>query len=270
MEPPGGCSFIVWVATLVLAIDNCLFIVLYTRNLLKFRELAVIIAILGAVACRGLTSFSLFQVSDDAPVKLIGGILLMIMVAWQVYSQSGEREKQAKTTFWSAVGPCIAIDLITSVDITIVLVGESASIEALVTGVLINIPILIIGSFIIEKVVSKWNWVLKLAPAVLFGTAVHMILSDSMIAFSYATIVAIAAGTILFICLLWNQLLEEINNCAALLAIAAGTISFLACLFWNKLLNKFNDIGDSIRNPETSKPETGKPEPILNPQQIYI
>lgn len=196
MEPPGSCSVLLLLATLAFAVDNSFMIVLFTKNLSKAKAMAAIVAgVVAAVVVRGAATFALAQVEEAVPIKLIGGIVLIAMIIWQMRSHT---EQESKSDVWGAIGAIILADLVMSLDNTFVIVSETKSTEMLLLAVFINIPILIGACLLFQKLIGKCEWVLNLATAVLLGTAVSMIASDSVVAFAYPMLLAVVVGMTFF------------------------------------------------------------------------
>jgi len=197
MEPPSSNYIYLMVITIAFAADQSLMIALATKKLTKVKaKVAIVLAVFAAVAMRAVATLGLLEIEHSIPVKLCGGILLIGFLIWQMITES--KQKEAKTSFWGVVMAILVADAVMSLDNTFALVGLTTDLDMLKFGVWINIPVLLITSFIAECLVRRFKVVFIGATAFLVGTAGYLIMTDKIISFPHPIFAAIAIGVAAF------------------------------------------------------------------------
>ena len=169
---------------LVLAGDNAIVIALATRNLPKeIRRSAIIWGTAGAVIVRCLMTFCVVWLLKVPGLMLAGGLMLIWIAYKLLVNQSdNNHEVSSSSNFWAAMKTIVVADLVMGLDNVLAVAGASHGSFLLVTiGLLISIPIVVLGSQLILKVVDRYPYVIYLGAAVLAGTAAKMITSEPLI-----------------------------------------------------------------------------------------
>jgi YjbE family integral membrane protein len=170
--------------------DNAIVIALACRNLpprLRFK--GILWGTFGAIAIRvALIAFAvtLLQVPY---LKFVGGLLLLwIGVKLLADSGDGHGEIAASDQLWSAVKTIMIADLVMSVDNVIAVAsaaeqaGGQHQMALVVFGILVSIPIIVWGSTLVLKLMSRFPSIITLGAALLGYLAGGMIFSDVALA----------------------------------------------------------------------------------------
>lgn len=173
---------------LVLSGDNVGVIALAIRNLNpKDARLASIIGITSAILLRILFAsiITIIMAVEWLPVRLIGGILLL-KITWNLVNDGSEEDTNysVKGTdgLCKAVLSIIIADASMSLD-NVLAIGGSADghIGLIVFGILLNIPILLLGSKYVAKLMKTYKIAIYIGAAILVHTALSMIFEDRLI-----------------------------------------------------------------------------------------
>ena len=166
---------------ILLSGDNAVVIALACRNLAqRQRRQGIFWGVLGAIVLRIVLTFFAMSLLAYPWLKLIGGALLLwIGVKLITQDEGGEHKVKASDRLMTAVWTIIIADLIMSLD-NVVGVAAAAKGNALliVFGLVTSIPIVIVGSQIIMRLIARFP-VLVLAGGGLLGyIAGEMVIED--------------------------------------------------------------------------------------------
>jgi len=166
---------------ILLSGDNAVVIALACRNLAqRQRRQGIFWGVLGAIVLRIVLTFFAMSLLAYPWLKLIGGALLLwIGVKLITQDDGGEHEVKASDRLMTAVWTIIVADLIMSLD-NVVGVAAAAKGDGLliVFGLVTSIPIVIVGSQIIMRLIARFP-VLVLAGGGLLGyIAGEMVIED--------------------------------------------------------------------------------------------
>jgi len=168
---------------LVLSGDNAAVIGLAIRNLPgEMQKKAAILGAGGAIILR--VTFTIFAVYL-LRVKFLSAIggLVLIWITYQLIKPENADEEtsvKAKDKFWSAVGTIIIADLSMAFDNVMGVAGAAhGEVWLVVFGLLLSIPILIIGATWLASLMEKWPIIIYIGAMVLMHTAVGMIIHDN-------------------------------------------------------------------------------------------
>jgi YjbE family integral membrane protein len=162
---------------LLLAGDNAIVIGMAARNLPKERhKKAVWWGTFGAVTVRIVATILVVWLLRIPLLLALGGVLLL-WIAFKLLVQPNEHDSiQAGTTLWAAVRTIIIADAAMGLDNVIAVAGAAhGSVELVVLGLLISIPIVVWGSTLFIKVIEKYSWIIYIGSGVLAYTAAKMI-----------------------------------------------------------------------------------------------
>ena len=167
-----------WIAVLeiiavniLLSGDNAVVIALACRNLShRQRRYGIFWGVLGAIGLRILLTFFAMSLLVYPWLRLVGAALLLwIGVKLVAEDDSGEHKVKASDRLLIAVGTIIVADLVMSLDnVVAVAAAAKGNLPLLVFGLVISIPIVIVGSQIIMKLIERFP-VLVLAGGGLLG-----------------------------------------------------------------------------------------------------
>jgi len=209
----GSAQF--WVAGLEIIVinillsgDNAVVIALACRNLpQKQRKLGIFWGVVGAVVLRVILTFFAVALLTLPYVQLVGAVLLVWIGIKLVAEDEGEGEEvEASDRLMSAIKTVIVADLVMSLDNVIgVAAAEKGSLVLLVFGLVVSIPLVVIGAQLIMKLIERLPW-LVIAGGGLLGyiageiavddTAVKSWIDDSMPSLHY---VAPTAGVLIVV-----------------------------------------------------------------------
>jgi len=169
---------------LVLAGDNAIVIALAARNLpAEHQRKAIIWGTVGAIAVRTVMTVCVVWLLKIPGLMLVGGLGLL-WIAYKLISDAseGDHEGGAATTFWGAMKTIIVADALMGVDNVLGVAGAAnGSFDLVVLGLLISIPIVVLGSQLVLRLVEKWPVIIHLGAAVLAFTAAQMIVNEKFL-----------------------------------------------------------------------------------------
>lgn len=167
---------------LVLAGDNALVIAMAAKSLPKEQQRrAVFIGTFGAIlvrACFAIVAVYLLRIPF---VKIVGGLLLFWIGYKLLRSDSGHGAKLDKeaTTFTQAISLIIFADAIMGIDNAIAIAGAAKdNIPLVIFGLLLSIPIVMWGSFLILRAIKRFPFIIWLGSALLGYIGGSMVITD--------------------------------------------------------------------------------------------
>ena len=180
---------------LLLGADNAMLIALACRPLPPaLRKRALLVGLIGAIALR----FGLLLLASallSIPALRLAAAVLLVWIAARLLSDSQKMTAKRmvgnkalayeprKFRFWGSVLIVIATDAVMSLDNIVALVSVSqGDATLLILGLLMSIPALMYGSFVLTKMFDEWP-ILVLCGTVLLGwIAGQMAASDVLVA----------------------------------------------------------------------------------------
>ena len=169
---------------LVLAGDNAIVIALATKNLpAADQKKAILWGSLGAIAIRSAMTFIALWLLK-IPGLMAGGGIALLWIAYKllVDSNSDEAHKSGANSFWGAMKTIIIADAVMGVDNVLAVAGAAeGSFLLVILGLLISIPIVIFGSQLVLKLLTKYTWLVYLGAGVLVITGTEMISEEPLI-----------------------------------------------------------------------------------------
>jgi YjbE family integral membrane protein len=159
-----------WVAGLQIIIinillsgDNAVVIALACRNLSpRMRVLGIFWGVLGAIVLRIVLTFFAIQLLQLPFLQLVGAALLLwIGVKLIAEDDGGETDVKASDRLLAAIWTVIVADLVMSLDNVIgVAAAAKGSLVLLVFGLVISIPIVIVGAQLVMKLMERFPWLI--------------------------------------------------------------------------------------------------------------
>jgi len=169
---------------LVLAGDNAIVIALAARNLPpEHQNKAIIWGTVGAIVVRSAMTVGVVWLLKIPGIMLVGGLGLL-WIAFKLISDTSEDEHEGSgaTTFWGAMKTIIVADALMGVDNVLGVAGAAnGDFTLVVIGLLISIPIVVLGSKLVLRLVEKWPVIIHLGAAVLAFTAAQMIINEKLL-----------------------------------------------------------------------------------------
>lgn len=163
---------------LLLAGDNAIVIGLAARSLPKeTQKKAVIWGTVGAVAIRVVATILVVWLLEIPFLLALGGVLLL-WIAYKLLVQEEHDSSNIKAgaTLWASVRTIIIADAAMGLDNVIAVAGAAhGSIELVIIGLLISIPIVVWGSTLFIKLIERFSWIIYIGSGVLAYTAAKMI-----------------------------------------------------------------------------------------------
>ncbi len=172
------------VIDLVLSGDNALVIGMASRRLPpRQRRWAIIVGGAGAIGLR-ITFTALAALLLGLPLLEAAGGLLLVWIAYKLLREEEEtHDIQARESFLSAVQTIILADLVMSLDNMLAVGGAShGSIELLLFGLALSMPLILFGSSLIARLMNRFPWLTVVGVVVLTITAARMVVDDRLIA----------------------------------------------------------------------------------------
>lgn len=169
---------------LVLAGDNAIVIALATKNLPKAaQKKAILWGTLGAIIIRSAMTFVALWLLKIPGLMAVGGVALL-WIAYKLLAESGDESghENGATTFWSAMRTIIIADAVMGIDNVLAVAGAAeGSFLLVMLGLFISIPIVIFGSQLVLKLLTKYTWLVYIGAGVLVITGTEMISEEPLI-----------------------------------------------------------------------------------------
>jgi len=170
---------------LVLAGDNAIVIALAARGLPPaLQNKAIFWGTVGAIAIRSAMTVGVVWLLQIPGLMLVGGLGLL-WVAYKLIADTSDGEHQAShsTTLFGAIKTIVIADALMGIDNVLGVAGASnGSFDLVVLGLLISIPIVVVGSKVVLRLVQRWPMIIHLGAGVLAFTAAQMIVSEKLLA----------------------------------------------------------------------------------------
>jgi YjbE family integral membrane protein len=176
-----------WIALLqiiminiVLSGDNAVVIALASRSLPPAQQKkAIVFGSVGAIVMRlGLTFFAVMLLSQPY-LKLVGAALLLWIGVGLLKGGDDSGDLKAHSNLAAAIKTIIIADLVMSLDNVIgVAAAAKGNVPLLVIGLVISIPLIVYGSKIILKLMTRFPVIITIGAALLGWVAGEMAVSD--------------------------------------------------------------------------------------------
>jgi YjbE family integral membrane protein len=170
---------------LVLAGDNAIVIALAARNLPPLlKRKAIIWGTVGAIVVRSAMTVGVVWLLQIPGLMLVGGLGL-VWIAYQLLADQGDGDAhgESATTFWGAMKTIIVADALMGVDNVLGVAGAAhGAFDLVIIGLLVSIPIVVLGSSVVLKLVERFPSIISIGAAVLAFTAAQMLVSEPLLA----------------------------------------------------------------------------------------
>ncbi|HRE15156.1 MAG TPA: TerC family protein [Usitatibacteraceae bacterium] len=168
---------------IVLSGDNAVVIALASRSLpAKQQKQAIMFGSVGAIVLRIILTYFAVLLLGVPWLKIVGAVLL----AWigiQMLAPEGEEEEiDGHSHLWAAIKTIIVADFIMSLDNVLgVAAAAKGSLLLLVVGLAISIPIIVYGSTLVLKAMTRFPIIVTIGGGVLGWVAGEMLVSDPVL-----------------------------------------------------------------------------------------
>jgi len=169
---------------LVLAGDNAIVIALAARQLPPaLQKKAIVWGTVGAIAVRSLMTLGVVWLLQIPGLMLVGGLGLL-WIAYKLIADTGDGDAHgpAASTFWGAMKTIIVADALMGVDNVLGVAGAAhGSWDLVIIGLLVSVPIVVLGSSVVLKLVERFPIIIRAGAAVLAFTAAKMIVGEPLL-----------------------------------------------------------------------------------------
>lgn len=172
------------VINILLSGDNAEVIALACRNLPAHqRRWGVFWGAGGAIALRIVLTFFAISLLDLPWLKIIGGVLLLWIGVKLIADDGGDgHEVKASDQLFAAVRTIVVADLVMSLDNVIgVAAAAKGSLVLLVFGLVVSIPLVIVGSQLIMKAIERFPMLVMAGGGLLGYVAGEMAVTDNAV-----------------------------------------------------------------------------------------
>lgn len=168
---------------IVLSGDNAVVIALASRSLPPRQQRnAILFGSFGAIILRIILTFFAVLLLGLPYLKVIGAVLLAWIGIQMLVPDDGEEEIDASTQLWAAIRTIVVADFIMSLDNVLgVAAAAKGNLLLLVIGLAISIPIIIYGSTLVLKLMTRWPIIVTLGGGVLGWVAGEMAVADPVV-----------------------------------------------------------------------------------------
>ena len=158
------------IANIILSGDNAVVIAMACHNLSdKYRKPAIFFGSAGAIVLRIIFCAVIGYLLAVPYLKLVGGLLLLWIGIKLVVEEEEGADIKAHDNIWAAIWTIIVADAVMSLDNAIAIAAAAkGDFTLIVIGLVISIPIIIVGATLISKVLDRFPW-LGLVGAGLIG-----------------------------------------------------------------------------------------------------
>jgi YjbE family integral membrane protein len=184
---------------LALGGDNSIVIGMAAKNLPpQLQKKAILYGTAGAIILRFLMALLVVWLLQIPYLKTAGGILL-VLIGIKLIGNQDQKENlsvKSKDTLMGAVETIVVADALMSLDNVLGIVGATGGHMGLLAfGMLISVPIIIFGSTIVIKIMTRFPSLIYIGGAILGWAAGGMLATDASLPFAEGN------GTIIKICL---------------------------------------------------------------------
>lgn len=169
---------------IVLSGDNAVVIAMASRSLSPGQQKkAILFGSVGAIVLRIVLTFFAVYLLTLPYLKLAGAALLLWIGVSLLTSDDGEEELEGHSNLFAAIKTIVVADLVMSLDNVVgVAAAAKGNVALLVFGLVISIPLIIFGSAIILKLMTRFPVIITLGAGLLGWVAGEMAMTDPAIA----------------------------------------------------------------------------------------
>lgn len=177
----------IMLVNIILSGDNAVVIAMAARNLPpQHQRMAILWGSGGAIVLRVVLTVVAVELLKIPYLQALGGVLL-VWIALQLLVEEDEEEGEAKhhthDNLFSAVKTILIADVVMSLDNTLAIAGVAkGDWTLLIVGLVLSIPLIVVGSTFIMKIMDRFPVVVYVGAALIAWTAGEMIDSDKALA----------------------------------------------------------------------------------------
>ncbi len=175
------------VIDLVLAGDNAIVIALVARKLPHhLQRITILGGTIGAVVIRIGMTLAIVWLLNVPGLLLVGGVLL-VWIAYKLLSPVHEKKNEpgisgGRIGLWAAIRTIVVADAVMGMDNMLGVAGAAqGEFMLVIIGLLISVPIMIVGSTLILKWVERYPVIIYIGAAILAWTAAKMIVQEPIL-----------------------------------------------------------------------------------------
>ena len=168
---------------IVLSGDNAVVIAMASRALPPAQQRqAILFGSVGAIVLRVVLTFFAVYLLSQPFLKLIGAALLLWIGVGLLTADDGDGDIASTSNLANAIKTIVVADLVMSLDNVVgVAAAAKGNLLLLIIGLVISIPLIIFGSAIILKLMTRFPVITTLGAALLGWVAGEMALTDPAI-----------------------------------------------------------------------------------------
>lgn len=174
---------IIWI-DLLLSGDNAVVIALACRSLPeKQRKWGILLGAGAAVGLRILFALAVSYLLGVPLLKVVGALLLFWIAIKLVLDEGGEgHHVESADSLWKAVRTIAIADAVMSLDNVVAIAAAARGhAELFIFGLLLTIPLIVFGSQLILKLISRFPVLIWFGAALLGWIAGEMLVSDKVV-----------------------------------------------------------------------------------------
>ncbi|MFC3693774.1 TerC family protein [Chenggangzhangella methanolivorans] len=174
---------IIWI-DLLLSGDNAVVIALACRKLpADQRKMGILLGAGAAVGLRIIFAFFITFLLGVPFLKIAGGVLLFwIAIKLATDEHEEHADVEASSNLWGAVRTIAIADAVMSLDnVVAIAAAAKGHPELFIFGLLLTIPLIIMGSTLLSTILQKYPFLVWLGAALLGWIAGEMILGDVLV-----------------------------------------------------------------------------------------
>ena len=198
------------VIDLVLAGDNAIVIALAARSVPRQRQRqAIIWGTVGAIVVRSSLTLIVVWLLNIPGLLFAGGVML-VWIAYKLLlpeNGNGSEDKiDSAGTFWGAIRTIVVADMVMGLDNVLAVAGAAhGSFMLVIVGLLISIPIVVLGGTMLLRFVERFPGFVYLGAGVLALTAAKMISAEPFLKdlLSAYTLTVPALYVVIVVSVLW-------------------------------------------------------------------
>lgn len=168
---------------MLLSGDNAIVIAMASRNLPEhLQKTAIRWGAIGAIALRIVFVILMVKLMQLSYIQLIGGIMLLIVSYKLLADKQGSDPIKHGETLREAVTIIILADVIMSLDNVLAVAAIAGNnITLIITGIALSLPIILLASDFILKLIRKYPVIIYIGAAFLAWTAGEMMLKEKLV-----------------------------------------------------------------------------------------
>jgi len=165
---------------IVLSGDNAVVIALASRSLPpQNQRRAILLGSFGAIFLRVVLTYFAVLLLGLPYLKIVGAVLLAWIGIQMLAPDSGEEDIAASSQLWAAIRTIIIADFVMSLDNVLgVAAAAKGHVGLLIVGLAISIPIIIYGSTLVLRLMTRWPIIVTIGGGVLGWVAGEMAVTD--------------------------------------------------------------------------------------------